>query len=184
MDTRTTEDTNASVELAVGSYRIDPTRSTVAFTTRHLFGLAGVQGTVALHPGQIRVARPVEQSSVTAVLAADSFTTGNSRRDADVRSAKFLDAAAHPDITFASDRLQQVGGTWTVSGTLCAHGISQPIDLLVDRVRCRGGEMSLRVRARIDRYAFGVTGARGMAARHLDLQLQVVAHAENPKESR
>lgn len=181
MGTRTTED-NAGIELAVGGYRIDPTCSRVSFTTRHLFGLAGVQGTVALRTGQIRVARPVEQSCVTAVLAADSFATGNPRRDADVRSAKLLDAAAHPDITFTSDRLQHVGGTWTVSGTLCAHGASRPIVLLVDQVRCRGGEVSLRVRARIDRYDFGVTGARGMAARHLDLQLQVVACAENPTE--
>ncbi len=183
MDTRTVEDTNAGTELPVGSYRIDLTRSRVSFTTRHLFGLGRVQGTFALRTGQIRVAHPVEQSCVTAVLAADSFTTGNPRRDADVRSAKLLDATTNPDITFTSDRLQHVGGTWTVSGTLCAHGISRPIELLVDRVRCSGGEMSLRVQARIDRYDFGVTGTRGMAARHLDLQLQVVAHAENPKES-
>lgn len=183
MTTRNVEDTDAGIELPVGSYRIDPTRSTVSFTTRHLFGLAQVQGTFALRTGQIRVARPVEQSSVTAALATGSFTTGNSRRDDDVRSAKFLDAAAHPDITFTSDRLQHVGGKWTVSGTLCAHGISRPLDLLVDRAHCSGGEMSLRAQARIDRYDFGVTGAKGMAGRHLGLQLQVVARAENPKES-
>lgn len=183
MATRNVEDTDAGIELPVGTYRIDPTRLTVSFRTRHLFGLGRVQGTFALRTGQIRVARPVEQSSATAVLAADSFTTGNSRRDDDVRSAKFLDAAAHPDITFTSDRLQHDEGTWTVSGTLCVHGIPRPLDLLVDRAHCSGGEMSLRAHARIDRYDFGVTGAKGMAARHLDLQLQVEARAENPKES-
>ena len=159
MTTRNVEDTDAGIELPVGSYRIDPTRSTVSFRTRHLFGLGRVQGTLALRTGQIRVARPVEQSSVRAALATGSFTTGNSRRDDDVRSAKFLDAAAHPDITFTSDRLQHFGGKWTVSGTLCAHGIPRPLDLLVDRAHCSGGEMSLRAQARIDRYDFGVTGA-------------------------
>jgi len=183
MATRNVEDTEAGIELPLGSYRIDPTRSTVSFRTRHLFGLGRVHGTVALRSGHIRVARPVEQSCVTAVLAADSVTTGNPRRDDDVRSARFLDAAAHPDITFTADRLQHVGGTWTVSGTLCAHGISRPLDLLVDQAHCSGGEWRLRARARIDRYDFGVTGAKGMAARHLDLQLQVVARAENAKES-
>ena len=183
MTTRNVEDTDAGIELPVGSYRIDPTRSTVSFRTRHLFGLGRVQGTFALRTGQIRVARPVEQSSVRAALATGSFTTGNGRRDDDVRSARFLNAAAHPDITFTSDRLQLFGGKWTVSGTLCAHGISRPLDLLVDRAHCSGGEMSLRAQARIDRYDFGVTGAKGMAARHLGLQLQVVARAENPKES-
>lgn len=183
MTTRNVEDADAGIELPVGSYRIDPTRSTVSFRTRRLFGLAQVQGTFALRTGQIRVARPVEQSSVRAALATGSFTTGNSRRDDDVRSAKFLDAAAHPDITFTSDRLQHVGGTWTVSGTLCAHGISRPLDLLVDRAHWNGGEMSLRAQARIDRYDFGVTAAKGMVARYLGLQLQVVARAENAKES-
>jgi polyisoprenoid-binding protein YceI len=176
-------DTDNGIGLPVGSYRLDPTRSTVSFRTRHLFGLGRVQGTFALRAGQIRIARLVEQSSVRAVLAADSFSTGNSRRDEDVRSAKFLDAAVHPDITFTSDHLQHVSGTWTVSGTLCAHGISRPVELLVELVRCSGGEASLRAQARIDRYDFGVTAAKGMAARHLDLQLQVVAHAQNPKES-
>jgi len=183
MDTRTAEDPDADILLPVGTYHIDPARSTVAFTTRHLFGLGRVQGTFALRTGRIRVARPVQQSSVTAVLAADSITTGNSRRDDDVRSAEFLDAAAHPDITFTSHRLQHVGGSWTVSGTLCAHGISRPLQLLVDQAHCSSAELSLHAQARIDRYEFGIAAARGMAARHLDLQLQVVAHAQNPKES-
>lgn len=182
MDTRT-EDPDADILVPVGTYRIDPTRSTVSFMTRHLFGLGRVQGTFALRTGRIRVARPMRQSSVTAVLAADSITTGNSRRDDDVRSAKLLDAATHPDITFTSHRLQHVGGSWTVSGTLCAHGISRPLQLLVDQAHCSGAELSLHAQARIDRYDFGVTGAKGMAARHLDLQLQVEARAQNPKES-
>ncbi len=183
MSPRILEDRAASTDVPVGSYHIDPARSTVSFTTRHLFCLGRVQGTFDLRAGEIRVAHPVEQSSVRAVLAADSFTTGHTRRDDDVRSAKFLDAAAHPHITFTSDRLQHVSGTWAVSGTLCAHGISRPIELMVDQVRCSGTDVSLRAQARIDRYDFGITAARGMAARHLDLHLQVVAHAQNPKES-
>lgn len=184
MATRTVEDPDAGIELPVGCYLIDPTRSTVSFTTRHLFGLGRVQGTFELRTGQIHIARPVQQSCVTAVLAADSFTTGNSRRDDDVRSAKFLDAVAHPDITFTSERLQRVRGTWTVSGPVCAHGIGRPVELLIDQVRCSGTDVTLHAQARIDRYDFGVTRAKGMAARHLDLRLQVVARAENPMESR
>jgi polyisoprenoid-binding protein YceI len=183
MSPRILEDHAAGIDMPVGTYYIDPARSTVSFTTRHLFGLGRVQGTFDLHASEIRVAHPVEKSSVRAVLAADSFTTGNTRRDDDVRSAKFLDAAAHPHITFTSDRLQQVNGTWAVSGTLCAHGISRPIELMVDQVRCSGTDLSLRAQARIDRYDFGITAARSLAARHLDLQVQVVAHAQNPKES-
>ncbi len=126
---RTAEHPGADVEPPLGSYRIDPTRSTVAFTTRHLFGLAEVRGTLAMRTGQIR------------------------------------------------------GGKWTVSGALPAHGISRPLDLVIDQAHCSGGEMSLRAQARIDRYDFGVTAAKVMAARHLRPQVQVVAHADDQRES-
>ncbi|WP_257584108.1 YceI family protein [Streptomyces sp. TLI_146] len=36
---------------------------------------------------------------------AASFSTGNAHRDADVRSAKFLDTERHPLITFAAERV-------------------------------------------------------------------------------
>ena len=40
--------TAPAIRPTPGTYAIAPTRSTVNFTTRHLFGLAGVAGTFAL----------------------------------------------------------------------------------------------------------------------------------------
>jgi len=54
------------VAPTAGSYRIDPVRSRIAFTTRHLFGLGAVHGTFELQDGVIRIAEPLEDSSALA----------------------------------------------------------------------------------------------------------------------
>ena len=47
--------------------------------------------------------------------------------------------------------------------------------LTIDALDCPGRELRARAGTRIDRYAFGVTRYRGLAARHLDVRLDVVA---------
>lgn len=125
MSRSSVEDPDIRTDLPTGTPRIDPSRSTVSFTTRHLFGLSRVGGTFDPAGGEIRASRPIELSQVEAV-AAGNFTTGNTRRDADVRSG----------------------------------------------------------RARIDRYDFAITGARGMVPRHLDLALRVVACTDDTSGNR
>jgi polyisoprenoid-binding protein YceI len=180
MPEATVHDQVGLLALPVGRYRLDPIRSRVSFTTRHVFGLGAVVGTFTLRHGQLRVADPVQTSTVSAVFAADSFTSGNSRRDLDVRSAKLLDTATYPDLMFISDKLLEAGGSWCVQGTLCAHGINQPVGLRISAAQHKGDEVVLDAVTRIDRYAFGITAARGMAGRNLDVHLAIVATAENP----
>src|ERR1700743_1981812 len=48
-----------------GHYDIDPSRSTVTFRTRHLFGLAPVRGTITIRSGTVDI-EPVTGSGVHA----------------------------------------------------------------------------------------------------------------------
>lgn len=161
---------------APGTYAIDPTRSTISFTTRHLFGLAGVAGTFALRSGSLQIAEPATASTATAVFDATSFSTPSAKRDKDVRSAKFLDTDNNPDITFISTALRQVGAQWELNGTLTAHGTAAPTMLAVREVTTEGDEVVLRASTVVDRYAHNVTAAKGMAGRRIDLELMIVAH--------
>ena len=77
-----------------GTYLIDPARSVVEVTTRHLFGLAGVKATFRLREGTLVIADPPVNSTASAVLDAGSFASGNSKRDQDVSSKKYLDEPA------------------------------------------------------------------------------------------
>jgi len=49
---------------AAGTYRIDPSTSTIAFTTRHLFDTAAVKGSLDLRAGEIREARGTDRIAV------------------------------------------------------------------------------------------------------------------------
>ena len=166
---------------AAGRYRIDPGRSSVSFTTRHLFGLALVRGTFALRDGIIEVARPLEASRIEARVAASSFRTGNPARDGAVLSARLLDAAAYPTIAFtatalaAEQALTEEDGQWRVRGDLEVRGVSRPVEAVIGAVSADGLTLTAAARLTVDRYAFGITGYRGLAAQRLVVGLRLVA---------
>lgn len=169
-----------------GVYRIDPSRSTITFRTRHLFGLGAVRGTFRLHEGEIRVADPPGESAVRATVDADSFHTGNPGRDRAVRSPRLLDTARHPAFTFTSGGTSGAvtgpesgaGGRWTVRGSLTVTGTTRPVELAIERARTDGPRLTAVATAGIDRYAFGVTGLKGLAARRLSCRIEIVAMSE------
>jgi polyisoprenoid-binding protein YceI len=166
----------AIVAPAPGTYRIDAARSAITFTTRHLFGLGAVRGGFELAEGEIRVTDPVHESSARAKISAASFRTGNASRDSAVRSARLLDTGAHPGITFISRRLDQAGGRWILHGLLSVRGKTHPVELLIEEAQPAGQDLRLRASVRLDRYDFGITKAKGLAARHLTGRLDIVAH--------
>jgi polyisoprenoid-binding protein YceI len=153
----------------LGRYEIDTGRSTVTFRTRHLFGLAPVRGTFAIRSGTIDVAEPLAASPILAEIDAASFCTRNPQRDASVRSARFLDAARHPVMTFRSERIDGE----ELTGTLTVRGVTRPVRLAVELADVSPRTFTARATTRIDRTEFGVTASRGLAGRYLDLSLEV-----------
>ena len=166
----------AIVAPAPGTYRIDAARSAITFTTRHLFGLGAVRGCFDLNDGEIRIADPLDESSARAKISAASFRTGNPSRDGAVRSARLLNASAHPDITFISRRLDQADGRWILHGLLSVRGKAHPVELLIEEAQPAGQDLRVRASVGIDRYDFGITKVKGLAARHLGFRLDIVAH--------
>jgi polyisoprenoid-binding protein YceI len=171
--------TDASVRRVhiptAGTYRLDPDRSTIAFRTRHLFGLAGVSGTMQVAAGEIVVDPAAPEATVAVTMNAASFSTGNVRRDGDVRAAKFLNVVEYPEVTFRAGMLTQTHGRWTLTGELTVRGAGRPATLEIESVETIGRGFGVRATTRIDRYAFGLTAAKGMAGRFLDVDLTAVA---------
>lgn len=162
--------TSTRTATAVGAYRIDPERTTVAFTARELFGLVPVRGRLAVSGGTVTVAEDPRCSSVSAEIEVASLRTGIRRRDADLASKRFLDAARFPTMTFASTAVEPgPDGGWQVRGALTVHGVTAEVVLALAEEA--GGHF--RATTRIDRYAFGVTAGKGLIGRHLDVTLDV-----------
>jgi polyisoprenoid-binding protein YceI len=160
-----------------GTYRVDPERSTVSYSGRHIFGLGAVHATFTISSGLLRVADPITASTAEVTVDASSFRSDKARRDKDVRSRMLLNAATYPEITFVSDSLRQDGVGWVLTGAVTAHGTRVPVQVRIDRVATEGDSIRVHARAEhLDRYAFGVTKGKGMAGRFLDLDLDVAAH--------
>lgn len=112
-----------------GRWTVDPVHSAVTLTARHL-GMASVSGTIPEFSATIEIAEPVEESTVRAVLKADSLTTGNKMRDDHLRSADFMDVSTFPEIVYEGTSVTPVDGErWTVRGTLTLRGTSRPVPL-------------------------------------------------------
>jgi polyisoprenoid-binding protein YceI len=154
-----------------GHYDIDPSRSRVTFATRHLFGLGRVRGSFAVRRGTADVAEPAGASAIYAEIETASFRTDSHQRDQAVLSPRFLDPAGHPVMIFRSDRIEPADQVLT--GTLTVRGTTRPVALAVTQCEASGRAFSARATARIDRTEFGITAAHGLAARYLDLTVEV-----------
>jgi polyisoprenoid-binding protein YceI len=158
---------------AAGDYVLDAARSRVQFTTRHLFGLARVRGAMTVRAGTVTVGTPIERSSVTVSLRSASFDSGSPQRDATVCSSRFLDAEHFPTIVFTATAFDPA--TPAIAGTLTVRGRELPVQLAVTGCAVDPADDSFRVTAttEIDRVAAGITAARGLAARRLQIELDV-----------
>jgi polyisoprenoid-binding protein YceI len=161
-----------------GRYRISPEQCTVAIRTRHLFGLGRVRATLAVRDGRIQVSAPPEASTVQARFAASTFRSGNPVRDAAVLSPRLLDAEAYPSLSFTSTELVQAQGQWSLRGELEVRGVTRLVEVRIGGVAADGVTLRASAQVSIDRYDFGVTSYRGLAARSLTVDLNVVAHRE------
>jgi polyisoprenoid-binding protein YceI len=152
-----------------GRYEIDTSCSAVAFRARHLFGLAPVRGSFAIRAGTIDVAEPLAGSSVSVQIDAASFRTGNGQRDDKVRSGRLLDVGRYPVITFGSEGTDGLA----VAGALTVRDVTMPVSLSIERSTVTPRSFNVLAAARIDRNEFGVTAYRGLAARYLDMTVEV-----------
>jgi len=165
----------ASTLPATGTYTLDPERTAIRCDCKAMFGAFTVHGTFRLRQGQVSINAEPARSSVSAAIEAASFSSGNGKRDADVRSAALLDADGFPDITFTSVAVRADGDGWAVDGSVAAHGVTQPVTVQVSEARADGDAVRFRATATLDRTSFGITGKKGMVGRTANLIIDAVA---------
>jgi polyisoprenoid-binding protein YceI len=160
--------------IPTGRYRLQPELSTVAFTARK-FGVFTIRGTMRVGSGTFTVAGPLEQSTLHAVLATDSFKTPMAKRDQHVKSPKLLDVATYPRVEFDSTEIVPgPDGTWEVRGLLAAHGQVAPTMLTVTSASTEGALVRVRATAQVDRRVFGVTAMRAAASSLINIMIDAV----------
>lgn len=117
--------------FAAETFTIDKSHSDASFTVRHF--VSKVHGRFGDFDGAIQIdpARP-EASSVVFTIKTASISTNDSKRDDDLRSPNFFDAAKFPEITFKSTKIAPAGkDKYDVTGTFTMHGVSKEITIPV-----------------------------------------------------
>lgn len=148
-------------------WEIDPDHAVVAFTIMHA-GYARVLGRFTQIEGSFLYDPETQDlSEVHATIGAQSVNTDHEKRDGHVRSPDFLDAEAHPMITFAAaSGTPATETTGTVTGDLTIRGVTRPVTLDVTLNKravypcCHGKEtLGISASAEILRSDFGSTYA-------------------------
>ena len=136
--------THAVVEPGV--WRIDRTRSTLAFRVRH-FGVATVHGHFQSFDGRIESGE--DGLHVEGRVDVISVESGNAIRDERLRT-EFFDAAAHPAITL------RARGAERLRGELEIRGVSRPVELALTVETLDDGSPRLRAVTTLRRSDFGL----------------------------
>ncbi len=115
-------------ESLTGTYAIDPTHSRIGFVARHAM-VTKVRGSFDEFEGSGSFdAEHPESSKLELTIQAASIDTRNADRDAHLRSNDFFDMEAHPEITFASTAVEELGDAeYRVTGDLTIKGVTNPV---------------------------------------------------------
>jgi polyisoprenoid-binding protein YceI len=114
-----------------GTWTIDPVHSEVGFSVRHMM-VSKVRGKFTDFSGEIVTAENPTGSSVNAEIKLGSLDTGNTDRDAHVRSSDFFDAENHPTFTYRSTGITPKGDDFLVDGELTLKGVTKSVPLKLE----------------------------------------------------
>jgi polyisoprenoid-binding protein YceI len=120
----------APLAASADTWQIDPVHTTVEFTVRHMM-ISNVRGLFTKVAGTI-TAKDSDPASVKVEATVDtsSIDTRSADRDADLKSANFLDVAKYPTMTFKSKKIEPAGpGKWKMVGDLTLHGVTKEVTL-------------------------------------------------------
>jgi polyisoprenoid-binding protein YceI len=124
----------AALSLQAGAFAdtpatVDLNHTAAHFAAKHLL-LSTVQGSIPLKEARATLGSGGMPISVEALFDITKLDTHNERRDNDLRSERFLDAAKFPEMSFKSTKVTPgSGGSFTMAGMLTIKGTSLPVTL-------------------------------------------------------
>ncbi|HWP46039.1 MAG TPA: YceI family protein [Candidatus Limnocylindrales bacterium] len=118
-----------SLTMAFGAdkYEFDKAHTYIGFTAKH-FVITNVKGNFTDFSGTILYdPQDITRSSVTAVIKTASINTNNEKRDADLRSGRFLEVEKYPEIIFKSKKIEKQNSHYLVTGDLTIKDVTKTV---------------------------------------------------------
>jgi polyisoprenoid-binding protein YceI len=171
-------------------YELDPEHLTIAFLVEHI-GYAKVLGQFLEASGDYTFDEATgELSAVRVVVETRSVATHHEARDEHLRSGDFLDARAHPTMTFTAVGAERTGErTFAVSGELELNGTKRPLALEATwnksapyPIGDRADVMGVSLRGSLKRSEFGM--AYGVANDLVGDDVEIIVELEARRAGR
>lgn len=116
------------VDIPTGTWQIDPSHSSAAFSVRHMM-VSKVRGRFSTFAGTIVINPDALTSTAEVTIDVDSIDTRDEKRDGHLLSPDFFDAANNPVITFRTTGVVPDGDAYRVTGDLTIKGVTRSVDL-------------------------------------------------------
>lgn len=168
-----------------GIYQLDPPHTFAYFGVQHLV-VGRVRGRFNTLSGTVTIAEDPRASFLDVRIETVSVDTQNATRDEDLRSARFLDVARFPLMTYRGAGVTPaLDGRWTADGELTVRDVTRPvtldgvfIGLIVDPAN--HVRIALQASAAISRKDFGLTAEleRESGGFLLGRDIRIEIHAE------
>ncbi|MGK5114674.1 MULTISPECIES: YceI family protein [unclassified Geodermatophilus] len=163
-----------------GTWTVSDSRTRVTFAARGLGGRL-VHGSVSCSSGEVRLDEGGRPVRVRGEVDLESLATGIARRDADLRTPRFLDVARHPTMTWSADRFRpSPDGAWIAEGVLSVRGTTAPLTLVGRPEPVEGGWLRVRAAGTLDRTTVGIRVPALLVGRTVRVAVDAWLRAPSP----
>jgi polyisoprenoid-binding protein YceI len=157
-----------TTSFAQSTWNIDPAHSAAQFQVRHMM-ISNVRGEFGKMSGKVTFdGKNYATIKAEAVIEVASINTREPKRDNDLRSANFFNAATYPSITFKSKRVENIQGSrFNLVGDLTMRGVTKEIVLEVEAtsvIKGMSGESRIGAHAtgKVNRQDYGIKWNRSL----------------------
>ncbi len=128
----------ATVSAAPVTYIVDPAHTYPAFEADHQGGLSIWRGKITRSSGTIVLDKEAETGTIEMSMDMSSIDFGHEGMNEHAMNSDMLDVELFPTATYVGQLVEfQNGKPTVVEGTLTLHGVSNPVNLEINRFRCQ-----------------------------------------------
>lgn len=163
------------------TYTLDPNHTFPSFEADHFGGLSVWRGKFDTTSGKVVYDKDAKSGSIDVTVEMSSIDFGMPKLNEHAKSAEIFDAAKYPTATYSGKFTKFNGATPTeAQGTLTMHGVTKPVNLVIDSFMCKQNPVSKKevcgadATATFNRSDFGVNyGEKYGFKQEVKLQIQV-----------
>jgi polyisoprenoid-binding protein YceI len=174
----------AQATAAPMTYEIDPAHTYPSFEADHLGGLSYWRGKFNSSSGTVVYDAEAQSGTVDITIDIDSIDFGHDGLNDHAKTADMFDVENFPTATYTGQLTGFEDGTPTmIDGELTMHGVTQPVDLHIEKFVCKPHPFNQSpvcgadAVAEIDRSDFGISLGEGVFDMGVTLRISVEAAA-------